>query len=232
MADGPILAVRGEVFREVPPEIARFSVTVVARDKNQSATLARLSERAKAVSELIDTYGDAIDRRETGDLRMRAEFKGSGERVAAYHGSATTTVTVTDFSALGGLMFRLAEQEQASVSGPWWELRPGSPVHADARRAAIAEAIGRAREYADALGARVTALLDLADSGMTDRPMMTRAAFGMTGPAADGTPLELELNPQPQTVHAVVEARFAISPPSLATAPGQPGAVVDGSGRG
>ena len=55
----------------------------------------------------------------------------------------------------------------------------------------------RAREYAEALGARVTALLELADTGAMDRPMMmARAAF-----SAAETP-ELELDPQPQTVQA------------------------------
>ncbi|HTF08628.1 MAG TPA: SIMPL domain-containing protein, partial [Asanoa sp.] len=44
MAD-PVVAVRGEAVREVPPEIARFAVTVVARDKDRQATLRRLAER-------------------------------------------------------------------------------------------------------------------------------------------------------------------------------------------
>ncbi|MFD0823941.1 SIMPL domain-containing protein, partial [Micromonospora zhanjiangensis] len=151
MADQPIVRVRGEAFREVPPEIARFSVTVQARDADRQSTLARLAERADAVRAVVDTYGPAIDRRESGDLRVSPELKRSGERIKAYHGSVSTTVTVTDFTVLGELMLRLADQDQATVAGPWWSLRPDSPAHREARRAAIADAIDRAREYADAL---------------------------------------------------------------------------------
>ncbi|MBF9133914.1 SIMPL domain-containing protein [Plantactinospora sp. S1510] len=222
MTDHPTVVVRGEAVREVPPEIARFAVTVSARDKSRPAALARLAERSDAVRALIDGYGDAIDRRETGQLWIRPELKRSGERVSAYAGSATTTVTVTDFGVLGELMLRLADQDQTTVAGPWWELRPGSPVHREARRAAVAEAIARAREYADALGAEVTALLQLADSGAADRPMMmTRAAFGMAANAGGGVP-ELDLDPQLQTVQATVEARFVITPPRLDGPPAEP----------
>ncbi|MFI6821945.1 SIMPL domain-containing protein [Micromonospora sp. NPDC050187] len=214
MVDGPVVTVRGEAYREVAPEIARFTVTALARDKDREVTLTRLAERAAAIRVLLDGHGPTVDRRETGELRVRPELKRSGERVVAYHGSVTTTVTVTDFAALGELMLRLADQDQVSVAGPWWSLRPDSPVHREARQAAIAEALGRAREYAEALGARVTGLIELSDSGMAAQPMTFRAA-GFTGtPEAGGGP-EIDLDPQQQTVQAAVEARFAISEPDL-----------------
>ncbi|MEV1285739.1 SIMPL domain-containing protein [Micromonospora sp. NPDC049679] len=220
MVDDPVVAVRGEVIREVPPEIARFSVTVAARDKERQATLARLAARSEAVRALIDGYGAAIERRETGGLQVRPELKRAGERVAAYQGSVTTTVTVSDFTVLGELMLRLADQDQTGVAGPWWELRPDSPVHGEARRAAIGEALTRAREYADALGARVTGLLELADTGLANQPMMRTVAYGATGAEWGGAAVpELQLDPQVQTVQTAVEARFAISEPTAVTRP-------------
>jgi uncharacterized protein YggE len=125
-----------------------------------------------------------------------------------------TTVTVSDFTALGDLMLRLADQDQVEVVGPWWSLRPDSPAHREARHAAISDALLRAREYAEALGARVTALIELADAGAAERPMTSRMAYGIGG-GTEGGPPELELDPQPQTVQAAVQARFAISEPVL-----------------
>ncbi|WBB79328.1 SIMPL domain-containing protein [Micromonospora sp. WMMD882] len=211
MVDGPVVTVRGEAYREVAPELARFAVTAMARDRDREATLTRLAERSAAIRVLLDGYGPAVDRRETGDLRVRPESKRSGERVVAYHGSVTTTVTVTDFTVLGELMLRLADQDQVAVAGPWWSLRPDSPVHREARQAAIAEAVQRAREYAEVLGARVTALLELSDTGLAAQPMTFRAA-GFGGAEATA---EIDLDPQQQTVQAAVEARFAISEPVL-----------------
>ncbi|EEP71583.1 hypothetical protein MCAG_01910 [Micromonospora sp. ATCC 39149] len=189
-------------------------MTATARDRSREAVLSRLAERAAAVRVLLDAAEPTVDRRETGDLRVWPQTRRSGERVVAWHGSVGTTVTVTDFTALGELMLRLADQDQVEIAGPWWSLRPDSPAHRDARHAAIADALARAREYAEALGARVTALLELADTGLTPQPMLARGAFAGGGAEAGGPP-ELDLDPQPQTVHAAVEARFTISEPVL-----------------
>lgn len=216
-ADHPTLVVRGEAFREVPPELARFAVTVSVRDRSRQAALARLADRTGEVRELVDGYGTAIERRETGQLWVRPEAGRTSDRAVAYVGSATTTVTVTDFAVLGELMLRLADLDQATVAGPWWELRPGSPAHRKVRRAAVADAMARAREYAAALGAEVTALLELADgTPVQERPIMLAAAGGYRG---GGAAPDLHLDPQPQTVQATVQARFAISPPRLDAAP-------------
>lgn len=210
MADGPVVAVRGEAYREVPPELARFRVTVTARERDREGTLTRLAERAAAVRVLLDQHQPPVERRETGELWVRPETRRSGERVIGYRGSVSTTVTVTDFATLAELMLRLADQEQVEVAGPWWSLRPDSPAHREARHAAIADALRRAREYAEALGARVVALHELADPTDEYGGIMPAGAA-----ARGGGPVELELDPRPQTVHAVVRARFAISEPVL-----------------
>lgn len=222
MVNGPVVVVRGESVQEVPPEIARFAVTVSARDTDRQTTLTRLTERAEAVRALIDGYGSAIERRETGALHVWPELKRrSGERVASYHGTVTTTVTVTDFTVLGELMLRLSDTDQTSVAGPWWQLRPGSPVHREARRAAVHAAVDRAREYAEAVGARVTALLKIADVGTDARPFMPQTeSFKLAAAAVDAAAApQLDLDPEVLTVQASVEAHFAISEPTVLAEP-------------
>jgi uncharacterized protein YggE len=213
MAEQPVISVRGEAVREVAPELAAFSVTVSARDRDRHATLARLTERAAAQRALLDRYADAIERRETGAVQVYPEVKGRSERVSAYRGNVTTTVTVTDFAVLGDLLLRLGAEEQTAISGPWWRLRPGSRAGADVRREAIADALGRAREYADAVGARVDRLIEISDDGAGGgvQPM---AAMAFRGAAADAAEMSLDLDPQQQTVHAAVVVRVAITEPS------------------
>ncbi|AGZ45998.1 SIMPL domain-containing protein [Actinoplanes friuliensis] len=212
MADQPMIVVRGEATREVPPELAVFSVTVSARDKDRQTALTRLTERAAELRSHLDDFPDAIERRETSGVQVHAELKrGGGERIAAYAGSVSTTVTVTDFSALGELLLRLANQDQTSISGPWWQLRPGSRAGADVRRAAISDALGRAREYAEAVGAEVDRLVEISDQVSDGRgdPMFRMAVGGSSG--AD---LELEVDPQLQTVEATVIVRVTITEPT------------------
>ncbi|HET9517241.1 MAG TPA: SIMPL domain-containing protein [Actinoplanes sp.] len=217
MVEQPTVVVRGGAVREVPPEVASFSVTVSARDKDRQSALTRLAERAASIRALLDDAGEAIERRETGGVHLHPELKRAGERVVAYAGSVTTTVTVTDFTVLGELMLRLGDQEQTAISGPWWALRPGSTAGAEVRRAAIADALDRAREYAAAVGASLDRLIEIADEGTGGGGAQPRMRSFGTFAAAEAQPLELDVDPQPQTVQASVQVRFSITEPTALT---------------
>jgi uncharacterized protein YggE len=216
MTDSPTVAVRGEANREVDPELAQVTIVVEARDKDRDATLARLQERAGALSALLDQYSEAIERRETGGVSIWPDTKRAGERVTAYRASLTINVTLHDFTVLGDLIAQAAAMEQTSVFGPNWSLRPNSPVHREARQAAIADALTRAREYSEALGAQPVRLLELADTGLSSTGPAARAvAFAArTSASLEGVPA-LDLDPQRQVVYAAVEARFTITEPTV-----------------
>ncbi|MGK5679143.1 SIMPL domain-containing protein [Actinoplanes sp. URMC 104] len=212
MAEQPMIVVRGEAYREVPPEQAVLNVTLSARDRDREAVVSRLRERSAELHALLAEAGDAIERRETGGVQVYPELKRGSERVVAYTGSIGTSVIVTDFEPLGQLLLRLAGFEHAAVNGPWWQLRPGSRAGADVRREAIADALGRAREYAEAVGARVDRLVEIADEGAGggERPMMRAVAFDNAQESAG-----FDVDPQPQTVHAAVTVRVTITEPDL-----------------
>lgn len=209
----PMVVVRGEAFREVPPEIASFTVTVFVRDRDKETVLTRLTERAAEVRVALDGYGEAIERRETGLVEVYPEVVKRERKTIAYVGRAATSVTVTDFAALGEMLLHLAGLEHVAVSGPWWRLRPGSTAGAEVRREAIADALARAREYATAVGARIHRLVEISDEGTGGfAPMSFRAAGGeMARDSAGG----LALDPQLQTVQASVVVRVAITEPDL-----------------
>ncbi|MGK5734004.1 SIMPL domain-containing protein, partial [Streptomyces sp. URMC 124] len=213
--DTPRVSVRGEARLEVDPEIAHISIAITARNTDRTTTLEELTRRNTRALELVKTYGDAVERLETGLITAAPQFadKGRHERVRSYHGSVYLTATLNDFTILGELTTRLADLPLTRITGPWWSLRPDSPAHREARRLAVQEAVQRAREYAEALGSQLTALLELADDGAenTGYPGMARGGYG----AAAAAEPELDLEPQRQTVHAQVNARFTMTPPRL-----------------
>ncbi|HEY1489269.1 MAG TPA: SIMPL domain-containing protein [Micromonosporaceae bacterium] len=217
----PTVAVRGSSSREVAPEIAEFTVTVQARDKDRATTLTRLTERVAAVRAILDGYAAAIEKRETSRLSVYAQSKRSGEKVSAYVGAASTSVTVTDLDVVGEMMLRVADQDQVMVNGPYWSVRPASPVYRDARHAAIADAVTRAKEYAEALGARVTGLVELTDVGMSGATPPGRPMFARAMSLAGGAPQqpELDLDPAQQQITAEIEGRFTISEPTILADP-------------
>ena len=220
--DEPIVSVRGEAVIEVEPETAQVNVAVGARDKHKEEALRRLDERSNAVLALLASFGAAVERVETDSVRIGPEFKDGrpNERVLGYSAAVRHSVTVVDFPRLGDLVARLAEQELVDVSGPGWRLRRDSAVYRDARIAAARDAVTRAREYAEALGSRLTSVVELADTGLLGEAAAAPFAGTPVAPAAMrmmsasvAAPVELDLEPVRQVVRASVEARFRMSPP-------------------
>ncbi len=210
----PVVVATGEAVREVLPEQAVVHVRAAAKGRSRESVLERLTERAAAHRAVLDEFAAAIERRESAGLHVHPQMKRRGEEVQAYHGSVETRVLVTDFTVLGDLLLRLAGEELTSVSGPWWQLRPGSRAGAEARRAAVADALVQAAEYASAVGAEVDRLVEISDvvSEGTGGPM----AFAAAGAARDmGGGPTLELEPELQTVHARVKVTVTISEPAL-----------------
>ncbi|EGX57189.1 hypothetical protein SZN_24031 [Streptomyces zinciresistens K42] len=217
----PHLTVRGEAHLETDPETARIDITVTSRGKDRRTALDDLTRRNTTALDLVKTYGDAVERLETGTLSLSPELKdkGRGERVHAYHGRVHITAVLNDFTALGELTTRLADLDLTRVDGPWWALRPDSPAHRQARQQAVREAVQRAREYAQALGADLADLLEIADLGTENTPphpqpghRMRTLAYG-TDDDTEAAPLDLA--PQRQHLHAQVNARFTMTPPHL-----------------
>jgi hypothetical protein len=219
MAREPVISVRGEAWLEVDPEIAVVTVSAAARDRDRRAVLDRLAGRNRDVLDLARGYGDAVEKLESGPVSAYPELK-KGERGARYAGQTQTQITVRDFSVLGELVARLAELELVSVTGPWWSLRPDSPVRRQARIAAARDATRRAGEYAEAFGGRLGELIEAADTGLLSQPDHAVAARS-GGPgwraqsmAAAGETPQLDLEPVRQTVTATVEARFTMAAPA------------------
>ncbi|GAA0408738.1 SIMPL domain-containing protein [Streptomyces luteireticuli] len=219
--DIPRVAVRGEAHLEVDPEIARLGITVSARGTDRHKTLDDLTRRNNHIIDLLKTHGDAVEKIETGAVTITPQLndKGRHERIRAYRGHVHLTATLGDFTVLGELTTRLADLDLTRLDGPWWDLRTDSPAHREARRQAVHDAVQRAREYAEALGSRLVALVELADTGAehavaggpVPRPVgaMRSAGYGGAAPAA------LDLEPQRQTVYAQVNARLTMTPPVL-----------------
>jgi hypothetical protein len=217
----PSVAVRGSFTADVPPELARVHVSVGARSADRAQALRYLTSRLDEARAILGGYGAAVESVDTGALGVRPQFKDGGrprERVTGYLAGATLTVTVVDFAVLGDLVLRLADRELVSLDGPFWALRPGSDAYRRARTEAVRDARRRAEEYAAAAGARLTGLVEIADTGLSAPEHVSLAAAGAFRMAKDTSVADevtLDVEPVPQTVSASVEARFTVTQPDF-----------------
>ncbi|NEA24653.1 SIMPL domain-containing protein [Actinomadura bangladeshensis] len=218
--DAPLISVRGEAVLEAEPEVARLSVHVQSQESDRRAALDRLTERNQRCLDLVRSYGDAVEKVETGGLAITPllKYKRREGDVRAYRGTVWIKIAVVDFAVLGELVTRLGDLERTFVSGPEWELRRDSEVYERAARQAVHEAVTRARGYAEALGARLTGLVELSDEGLSrtpDSPVALAAAYGRAPGGAAEEPEPIDLEPETQIVRATVEARFTATQPDL-----------------
>jgi hypothetical protein len=222
-----VISVRGEASLIVEPELVDLTVVVSTQAKDRREAFERLVKRNDEVLELLRSYGDSVAEVESSGVAVHPEVRRGGreEKVRSYRGAVRIEVAVADFSVLGDIVARVADLEAAHLEGPRWRLRRDSPIYRKARTRAVREALTRAQDYAEALGARITGLIELADTGLMQsqvqrrtanytaaarQPAQPGAAFGA---AAAEVPPALDLEPVSQEVRASVEARFCATQP-------------------
>lgn len=217
-----VISVRGEATLLVDPEVADLTVVVSAQARDRREAFERLVKRNDEVLDLVRSYGDSVSRVESTGVSVAPEpRKGKDEKIRSYSGRVRIRATVADLAMLGELVARLAEFEAATIEGPLWRLRRSSPVYREARGRAVAEAVARARDYAEAVGSRIVGLIELADAGLATTPASSPRP---SGPVTYGArtmavnaqaQFALDLEPQQQTVYASVEARFQAAQPDF-----------------
>lgn len=210
----PQVVVRGEAVLQVEPELADVWVTVRARARDRQTALERCQATQEQVSAVVAAASGAVESVETSAVSVHLEVRdrrAPGEPVA----TVQSRLVVGRLDAVGDLVVDLGRLDDVDVSGPGWRLRPDSTAVEQARLDAVSDAVRRARQYAAAFGAHLTALLEVSDAGLGGGGL--RVAGGMASMARfEESQVHLDLTPPRQEVHGAVEVRFAMSAPDSA----------------
>jgi uncharacterized protein len=229
-----LLSVRGEARHVVPPDYATVAAAVgVTRGSKAEAVRAAAAGLASLTADLTARGGVTL---EAGTERRPLTWSAQSattytertlDKETGRHqltGQVTATVevmiTVRAFELLDPLGAVLAAQETVSVRQVSWHVDWDNPRWQDVRAAAIAAAIRKGRDYAAALGGSLRAVEHIADAGLLggDNGPQWVASGGAVGFAArggGGISDAPSLDPVPQELTAIIEARFSAEGVSL-----------------
>lgn len=218
-----VIAVRGTAEERIDPELGAVALTVGVSEPDRDTALARTTEaRERLIAEIreLEAAG-ALDTWSAGQLRVWSHrpWNNEGKQLPLVHQtSAEVEVVFTDLERLGEWVSGAGVGDTVAVGGIDWRLTDASRrrVQELAQRAAVADALEKARVYASALGLGAPAPVELADTGLltahqAPQPRGERM-FAMAASADMGAGSGAEFAPAKLVIEASVEARFEAAP--------------------
>ncbi|WP_308799425.1 SIMPL domain-containing protein [Agromyces silvae] len=212
------ITVTGRAEARIAPELGAVSIAVAASGPSRDAVLQQAGRAHQALLDevkSVDAEG-VLDVWSAGQLRVWAHrpWNAEGRQLPlAHEARADVEVVFRDLARLTEWVSAAAERDSIAIGGVEWRLTDATRhrVQEDAQRRAVADAIAKARVYADALGLGEPTAVELADRGLLGpqpgpsgpQPVMMRAAAfgGAQAPVTELTPADLVLE-------ASVDARF------------------------
>ncbi len=189
-----ILTVTGTGEVKAAPDSAQLSTGVISQAPSAAAALAANARAMNAVFDTLKRAGIADKFIQTSDFSVSPQYAnarpGAPQRIVAYQVSNTVTVTVDKLDRVGPTLDALVAAGANQIDGPNFSIADPGPVLAQARAAAVKDAIVRAQTYAAAAGVTLGPIDSISEGGdSAPQPMaraMTFAAKAAPTPIAAG----------------------------------------------
>jgi uncharacterized protein YggE len=196
------------------PDEAVVAVDLSALKPSSAEAYTEVAERSARFEELRASLGIPDERTWTQGVSVREEREhdGTAWRHRGFLAAMRVLVRLEDPELVARLLREAVERVEAAVEGPWWQVAQTNPVRAEACRLAAAEARRKAEAYAEALGVRLGAVVEVREpaGGWSEYPGPTTP----WGPvAAAGGPPEIPVHASELAVSAAVDVTFAIGQP-------------------
>ena len=174
------ITVTGTGVVETVPDMAVITLGVTQEAKEARAALSATSEAVGRVLDRLTELGIEARDMQTSDLSLGPVWShrndGGENRITGYEASNRLTVRVRALDSLGGVLDAVLEDGANRFSGLQFGMQDPVPLEDDARRAAVADALRKARLYAEAAGVPLGDVLSISENGVS-APMMGDMMF-------------------------------------------------------
>jgi uncharacterized protein YggE len=187
------LTVTGEGRVAQAPDMASVSLGVTTEGKTAAEALAANSTALAAVMARLTQAGIAPGDLQTSGLSLNPNWQNDsstgGSRISGYIASNMLTVRVRALDGLGNVLDAAVKDGANTLNGVNFGLADPSPVEAEARKRAVADAKARAAVLAEAAGVTLGPIVTITEGGGGGNypaPMFRMAAEAAPVPMAGG----------------------------------------------
>lgn len=169
------ITVSGSGHVSAAPDMATISLGVTAQGKTAGAALTATSVALTTViSELKSAGIEPRDIRTSGlslNPVWSLQTNSSPSRITGYSASNGVTVRMRDLAAVGPLLDKLVASGANTFNGLSFSLADPAAANDEARRRAVADAMARAKLYAEAAGVALGPVLSISEGGGYSPPV-------------------------------------------------------------
>ncbi len=170
------LSVNGHGEVAAPPDLAVISLGVEARADTAKAALAENSKAMAAVLARLQAVGVAEKDVQTTAFNIWPVQSNDPEgreppKTIGYQVSNQVTVRLRQIDRVGAVLDQLVQEGANTMTGLAFQVAEPEPLQQQARDAAVADGLAKAKRYAAAAGVKLGPLQALSEAGGGGQPM-------------------------------------------------------------
>ena len=186
------ITVTGSATINVVPDMATVSLGVTSTGETAGAAMSANNEAVSAVIARLIAAKVADRDMQTSNLSVNPNWvmnaAGTGQEVKGYVASNQLTVQIRALETTGVILDAAITDGANTLNGLTFGLQDQRPVEDEARKAAVADALARARLFAQAAGEKLGPIVSINESGgyVPPLPMTSKMAGDSAVPVAAG----------------------------------------------
>lgn len=188
------VTVSGDSIVQAQPDTAIITVSVVTQSKRAIDAQQENAAKSEVVVRALKAAAGAGAEVKTSGYSLqpqRVYRENQPPTITGYEARNTVTVTMSDLTKVGPVIDSTAQAGANDISGISFTLRRDRPARDEALAQATQEAMGKARVLAQALGGRVSRIVEVQEDGTMRPPVPVYERMDVRTMAAAQTPIEV-----------------------------------------
>lgn len=188
------VVVSGDWIVQAQPDTSILLISVITQNANAVNAQAENAVKSDAVIRAVKTAAGAGAEVKTSGYNLtpqRIYKEGQPPTITGYEARNTVTVTMSDLGRVGAVIDAASQAGANNVDSVSFTLRKDRPARSEALSEATREAISKAQVLAQALGGRVTRIVEVQEGGVTPRPVYELYSADASARVAQSAPIEV-----------------------------------------